>query len=62
MAFQFGNDLLRKLARLFMEGAIAKYQIVVHHQIFDMLHRERHAHGDADGADGEQFDGAFDPE
>ena len=42
-----------------MQRAVAELEIMERDQFLDVVHREGHAHRDADGADGQQFDDAF---
>ena len=48
-----------KPAHLVVQRSVAELHVVVCHQIFDPFHLEGHAHGDADGAGGQQFDRAL---
>jgi hypothetical protein len=45
-----------------VQGAVAELQIVVADEIFDAFDLERHANGNAEGADGQKFDDALDAE
>ena len=61
MRCQFAAHLLRQLPHFLVQRAVAELQIVVAHQVLDLLDLERHAHGDADRADGQQLDHALHP-
>ena len=60
MRRQFTPDFFSQAAHFIMQGTVAELQIVIADQIFDSLDVERHAHSDAERADREQFDDAFD--
>ena len=60
MCVQFLADFFGELADVVGEGTGIELQVVVDDQIFDFVHGEWDAHGDADGAHGQQLHYALD--
>ena len=48
------------MAHLVVQRAVAEFQVVKHHEVLDVIDGKRHTHRDANGADGQEFDGPLD--
>ncbi len=57
---EFAADFIGELADFILQDAVAELEVVIFYEVLDAADSEGDADGDADGADGKNFDGAFD--
>src|SRR5262249_21082914 len=57
---QFAANLFVQMPDFLADGTVAELQIVIRHEVLDLLNFERHAHADTDRTHRKELDHAFD--